>query len=206
MASALQLDGIDSAVFEGNGEVPSTLFPESSPFFADIALQEHDPDEAQRLFDELAAEGKPVEFTFLATSLVEIRTVAETVQAQLGAFDNVDVKVEVLDYAAFMPRYAAREFDATIWSANVQEPHTTLWHQFHSASSGNVAGIADAELDAALNMDEHETVGVIGDDEPDIEVGGVSMVAEKSSVMEYLKNPPECAASSKPRKHEEEVL
>ncbi|WP_308197005.1 ABC transporter substrate-binding protein [Rhodococcus sp. CH91] len=150
VTSALQLDGIDSAVFEGNGEVPSTLFPESSPFFADIALQEHDPDEAQRLFDELAAEGKPVEFTFLATSLVEIRTVAETVQAQLGAFDNVDVKVEVLDYAAFMPRYAAREFDATIWSANVQEPHTTLWHQFHSASSGNVAGIADAELDAAL--------------------------------------------------------
>ena len=63
-----------------------------------------------------------------------------------------------------------------------------------------------AELDAALNMDEHETVGVIGEDDPDIEDGGVSMVAEKSSVMEYLKNPPECAISSKPRKREEEVL
>ena len=55
-------------------------------------------------------------------------------------------------------------------------------------------------------MDEHETVGVIGEDDPDIEDGGVSMVAEKSSVMEYLKNPPECATSSKPRKREEEVL
>lgn len=63
-----------------------------------------------------------------------------------------------------------------------------------------------AELDAALNMDEHETVGVIGDDDPDIEVGGVSMVAEKSSVMEYLKNPPECVSSGKQKKHEEEVL
>jgi len=63
-----------------------------------------------------------------------------------------------------------------------------------------------AELDAALNMDEHETVGVIGEDDPDLEDGGVSMVAEKSSVMEYLKNPPECATSSKPRKREEEVL
>ncbi|UZF45740.1 ABC transporter substrate-binding protein [Rhodococcus rhodochrous] len=150
VASALQLDGIDSVVFEGDGDVPDTLFPESSPFFADVPLQQHDPEEAQRLFDELAAEGKPVEFTFTATSLVEIRTVAETVQAQLGAYDNVEVNVEVLDYAAFMPRYAARDFDATIWSANVQEPHTTLWHQFHSDSSGNVAGIADPELDAAL--------------------------------------------------------
>lgn len=150
VASAVQLDDLNSAVFEGNGAVPDTLFHESSPFFADIPLRHHDPEEAQRLFDELAAEGKPVEFTFLATSLVEIRTVAETVQAQLSAYDNVEVKVEVLDYAAFMPRYAARDFDATIWSANVQEPHTTLWHQFHSDSSGNVAGIADPELDAAL--------------------------------------------------------
>ena len=150
VAAAVQLDGIDSAVFEGNGEVPGPLFQESSPFFADIPLQQHDPEEAQRLFDELATEGKPVEFTFLATSLVEIRTVAETVQAQLAAYDNVEVDVEVLDYAAFMPRYAARDFDATIWSADVQEPHTTLWHQFHSGSSGNVAGIADPELDAAL--------------------------------------------------------
>ena len=63
-----------------------------------------------------------------------------------------------------------------------------------------------AELDAALNMDEHETVGAIEDDETEMEADGVSMVAEKSSVMEYLKNPPECVSSGRQRKHEEEVL
>lgn len=63
-----------------------------------------------------------------------------------------------------------------------------------------------AELDAALNMDEPEMVGAIGEDELDAEVNEVSMVAEKSSVMEYLKNAPEGISSGKQRKHEEEVL
>nr|WP_068166777.1 ABC transporter substrate-binding protein [Rhodococcus phenolicus] len=151
VAAAVDTNAINDAVFGGDAEVPRTLFAESSPFFADIPLGDHDPDEAQRLFDELAAEGKPVEFTFTTTSLVEIKSVAEAVQAQLSAFDNVEVNVEILDYAAFMPRYSGRDFDATIWSAGVQEPHTTLWSSFHSKSPGNVTGVADPELDAALD-------------------------------------------------------
>jgi len=151
VASALQLDGINTAVFEGQGEVPETLFPESSPFYADIPLTQHDPAEAQRLFDELADEGKPVEFTFTATSLVEIKSVAETVQAQLSSFDNVDVKVEILDFAAYMPRIAARDFGMTVWAADSQEPDSALWNAFHSRSSGNVTGVADPELDRALD-------------------------------------------------------
>ncbi|MFD6884817.1 ABC transporter substrate-binding protein [Rhodococcus sp. NPDC060084] len=152
VASALDLDGINTAVFEGMGEVPETLFPESSPFYADIPLSHHDPAEAQALFDELAAEGKPVEFTFTATSLREIKSVAETVQAQLSSFDNVDVKVEILDYAAYMPRIAARDFGMTVWAADSQEPDSALWNAFHSRSPGNVTGVADPELDLALDQ------------------------------------------------------
>lgn len=151
VAAAVQLDGINNAVFGGDAVVPDTLFPESSPFFADVPLTQHDPEEAQRLFDELAAEGKPLVFTFTATSLLEIRTVAEVVQSQLASFDNVTMNVEVLDYAAFMPRYAGRDFDATIWSANLQEPNTTLWHSFHSQSAGSVTGVVDDRLDVALD-------------------------------------------------------
>lgn len=66
-----------------------------------------------------------------------------------------------------------------------------------------------AELDAALNMDEPDTVGAIGeigDEEPGEDITNAVMVAEKSSVMEYLKNAPECVSSGKQKKHEEEVL
>jgi len=151
VALALQPDGINLAAFEGAGQIPTTLFPESSPFHADIPLTTHDPDEAQRLFDELAAEGKPVEFTFLGTSLPDVKMTAETVQAQLSAFDNVEVAVQSLDFAAFIPRNIARDFDMIISSAIVQEPDSTLWNAFHGDSSGNVTGIDDVELDAALD-------------------------------------------------------
>ena len=63
-----------------------------------------------------------------------------------------------------------------------------------------------AELDAALNMDEPDLVGAIGDGEPEEGIAEASMVAEKSSVMEYLKNAPESISSGKQKKHEEEVL
>lgn len=123
VSAAVNLDDINTAVFEGHGEVPDTLFPESSPFHADIPLRQDDPERAQQLFDELAAEGKPVEFTFTATSLVEIRSVAESLQAQLAAYDNVDVQVEVLDIAGYMPRTAARDFDMIIWPRTVPNRH-----------------------------------------------------------------------------------
>lgn len=151
VAAALDLDAINTAAFQGAGKVPGTLFPESSPFYAEIPLTQHDPEEAQRLFDELAAEGKPVEFTFLGTSLVEVKAVTEIVQAQLNAYDNVDMKIETLDFAAFIPRNIARDFDMIISSAVIEEPDSSLWNAFHSESDGNVTGIDDPELDAALD-------------------------------------------------------
>ncbi len=148
---ALDLDAINTAVFEGTGTVPRTLFPENSPFFEDIALSNSDDAEAQRLFDELAADGTPVKFTFLAYSLVEIKTVAEVVQAQLAAFDNVEIAVEIMDFTAAQARVAARDFDMTIAAAVVQDPDSSLWTSFHARSQGNPTGIDDPELNDALD-------------------------------------------------------
>lgn len=148
---ALDLDAVNTAVFEGTGAVPATLFAQSSPFYEDIALKRTDEDEARRLFDELAAEGKPVSFTFLAYSLAEIKGVAESVQAQLAAFDNVDVRVEIMDFTAAQSRVTSRDFDMTISAAVVQDPDSSLWTSFHSSSRGNPSGIVDPELDAALD-------------------------------------------------------
>lgn len=142
---------MNTAAFEGEGKVPTTLFAESSPFFADIPLTKHDPVEAQRLFDELAAEGKPVEFKFTATSLVEIKAVAETLQAQLSAFDNVKVNVEVMDFTSVSARTTSRDFDMIVSSANVQDPDSTVWNAFHRDSRGNFSGINDAALSDALD-------------------------------------------------------
>ncbi|MEE2057783.1 ABC transporter substrate-binding protein [Rhodococcus artemisiae] len=147
---AADMEGVNLVAFEGNGVVPQTLFPEGSPFYEDISLQESDAEEAQRLFDELAADGKPLSFTFTTYSLTEARAAAETLQAQLSAFDNVEVKVETLDFAAAQTRVNSRDFDMTISSANIQDPDGPLWSAFHSSSQGNTSGIDDGRLDAAL--------------------------------------------------------
>lgn len=151
VALAIDLDSVNTVVYNGEGEVPATLFPEDSPFYADISINETDPEAAQALFDELAAEGKPVSFTFMSYPTTESRTLAETLQAQLSAFDNVEMQVDVVDYAAAQGRTGARDFDMVISSATVQDPDYALWQAFHSESSGNFLGVSDPQLDEALD-------------------------------------------------------
>lgn len=148
---ALDTDTLNAIVYNGEGEVPATLFPEGSPFYTGAPLPEANSEEAQKLFDELAAEGKPVSFTFMSYPASESRMLAEAVQAQLSAYDNVDVKVEAHDITNATARTASRDFDMSITSAIVQDPDYSLWTAFHSASAGNFMGVSDPELDAALD-------------------------------------------------------
>lgn len=148
---ATDLDALNSAVFNGEGESPETLFPEGSPYFADIPLWKGDKETAQQLFDELAAEGKPVSFTFMSYPTQETKAAAESLQAQLGAFQNVNVEVQVVDYAAATARAGARDFDMVISSAITQDPDYALWTAFHGDSPGNFSGLDDPELNDALD-------------------------------------------------------
>lgn len=151
LALAIDIDALNDVVFAGCAELPRTLFDESSPFHTDIAVPAHDPQAAQELFDELAAEGRPVSFTFLAYTSVENKAVAEAVQAQLSAFDGVDVRVEVLEFASALPRLNTYDFDVAITSATILDPDTALWSNFHGDSTGNFTGIDDAELNTAID-------------------------------------------------------
>ncbi|WP_245687847.1 ABC transporter substrate-binding protein [Rhodococcus phenolicus] len=151
VALAVDLDAVNTAVYNGEGQVPQTLFEENSPYFSDIELGRTDPEAAQQLFDELAAEGKPVSFTFLSYPTTESKTLGEALQAQLSAYDNVEAKVDVVDYATATARSGARDFDMFISSAVIQDPDSPLWMAFHTDSPGNVIGIDDPELSAALD-------------------------------------------------------
>ncbi|WP_330136142.1 ABC transporter substrate-binding protein [Rhodococcus artemisiae] len=151
VALAVDRDMINSIVFNGDGEVPQTLFPEDSPFYSDIALPQQDQAAAQTLFDELAADGKPVEFTFTTYTGVDNQATAEALQAQLNAYDNVEVGVEVVDFPTGAARAGAHDFDMMVSSAITQDPDYALWTAFHSESTGNFMGVSDPRLDDALD-------------------------------------------------------
>jgi len=151
VAKAVDRNAINEAAYEGKGEVPKTLFNEDSPFYSDTPLTAYDPDGAKKLFDELADEGKPVEFTFTAFQASQSKRIAETIQAQLSTYKNVKVKVEVLDFPAATAKTNNREFQMThAVSPAFIDPEMLLYQLLHTGSPGNQIGFSDPAMDKAL--------------------------------------------------------
>ncbi|PBC56429.1 ABC transporter substrate-binding protein [Rhodococcus sp. ACPA1] len=149
LATALNLDTLNTAVYEGTGKIPAHLFDESSPFYKDISLSRPDHDEAQRLLDELASEGEPLEFTL---SLYPTgKSLGEAVQTQMSVFDNVKVNVRTIDLAQVGRILGKKDYDVISSTVVFSDPEPRLWFGFHSTSSGNYSGIKDTQLDEALD-------------------------------------------------------
>lgn len=150
---AIDLNSVNQAVFAGKGTVPTTLFRPESPLFSDVPLTGYDKEGAQRLFDELAAEGKPLSFVMTSYQTNESRIVVESVQAQLSAYRNVSAQVEILDFAGAGGKTASRQFQAIIGSPGIfGDPGYPLWNNLGTGSAANVSQISDPELDAALTI------------------------------------------------------
>ncbi|MCX4815240.1 ABC transporter substrate-binding protein [Streptomyces sp. NBC_01239] len=150
LAAALDFKAFNVSVFDGAGQTVDTLFSKSSPFYADIPVSTPDHATAQRLFDQVAADGKPVTFTITTTSNSDSKAQAEAIQAQLGQFKNVTVKIKVVEFAEYLSLQSTHDFDAATTSASFLDPEPRLWTAFHSGSPANMSGIADKKLDAAL--------------------------------------------------------
>ncbi len=143
---------INQAMSQGRGEVPEGLFASSSPFHEeDLTFPDHDAERAQELFDELAAEGRPVTMNLLATPAADSQAIVGSIQTQLRAFDNVEIETETLDQAAWLTQLLQGTWEASVFGAPFIDPEPVLRNNFHSQSRANFARIADPALDAALD-------------------------------------------------------
>ena len=153
VAKAVDLQAINAAAYEGKAEVPKTLFDKASPFYTDTPFPAPDPKRAQELFDELAAEGKPVEFTYTSYQATQAKRVGESIQAQLSTFKNVKVKTELLDFPAATAKMNSRDFQmAPALSPVFVDPDMSLYQLLHTGSPGNQISISDPQLDKALEL------------------------------------------------------
>jgi len=150
VAKAVDLEAVNAAAYEGKGTVPKTLFSKTSPFYSDTPLTSFDKAGAQKLFDEIAADGKPVDFKITAYQTSESRRVAEAIQASLSAYKNVKSQVEVLDFPAATAKGNAREFQMLVSGLAFSDPETVLYQNLNSESAGNFSGVKDEQMDAAL--------------------------------------------------------
>lgn len=131
-----------------------TLFVEESPFHeSDVQFPDPDATEAQRLFDELAAEGKPVDLSYInIAGEVNART-AQYVQAKLTEFDNVSVDIETLDVTAARERvFVNRDYDMSPYPGAYKfpDPEPGLYNLLATDAMWNTTGYSNPEVDAAL--------------------------------------------------------
>ena len=158
VAKAIDLEAVNAAAYEGEGTVPESFFIEKSPFYNGVPLTSYDKDAAQKLFDELADEGKPVDFTITAYQTSESRRVAEAFQAQLSAYKNVKADLEVLDFPAATAKTNNREFQMSpVGGVSFSDPELGVYQAYYSSSVGNVTGVKDDQLDAALDKGRQST-------------------------------------------------
>ncbi len=148
---AIDLDAVQSAVYQGEGTVATSLFNEESPFYTGEYLEGSDPERAQELFDELAAEGKPVEFTMVTFPTTEALAVAQSMQSQLASFENVTMEIDNRDFAGATGALTGGQFQASIAGLQFVDPEPQLYSGLYSTSFLNFSKIADPEIDAALD-------------------------------------------------------
>lgn len=150
LSYALDLDALSDSVSRGYPSAPKTLFTKDSPFYLDIPLSEYDHDKAQELFDELAAEGKPLEFAY--TLFPGSDLVFAALQSQLKEYDNVTVTADQRDTSQQGVLGTTGEYQAITSSMAFADPAARLWGQLHgSAERTNYSRINDPEMSAALD-------------------------------------------------------
>lgn len=148
LVKAVDQKAINAAIAQGNGEIVDSLFHAEDPYHSGTKVQVHDPERAQELFDELAAEGKPVKLTIHAAINPEI---AEAVQTQLRSFDNVDVEVQRVEVADSTSRLLNLNYQALTNGAPFSYPDPNMNTWFHSRSKIHPGRPADAKIDQLID-------------------------------------------------------
>ncbi len=138
-----------------------TMFVSDSPFFEDdLSFPETDAEQAQELFDELAAEGSPVDFTYVnMAGAVNSRT-AQFIQAQLTQFENVAMTIDTIDVTAARERvFLKKDYDMSPYPGAYKypDPEPGLFNLLATDASFNTTGYSNPEVDAALEAARQTT-------------------------------------------------
>lgn len=149
LSKAIDMDQLNAAALDGAGTEVKGLFTDESPLHTDHDLHTYDATRAQKLFDELAADGKPLSLT-ITVEPTRSREV-EAIQAQLSSYKNVTVKVRTVDATTNLQTMLSKKYDALYSGTMFVDPETSVWSFFHGSSPFNTSGLNDPELNKGLD-------------------------------------------------------
>ncbi|MEU8133603.1 ABC transporter substrate-binding protein [Streptodolium elevatio] len=143
----------------GADQTLSTFFQPSSPYVnPDAKMPSQNKAEAQALLDQLAAEGKPLSFTYTTNDSPAARKSAEYWQTQLQGMRNIEMKTEFLNGALYGSKVMIqREFQAAEFNVFFDDPEPLFYNILHSKGAENRTGYSSPVVDAALDKARNST-------------------------------------------------
>jgi peptide/nickel transport system substrate-binding protein len=167
-AYAIDRQAIADTLYEGAIEVPTHLVSEPNPAYEPSASYPmNDPVEAQRLFDQYAEEtGAPMKIAF--TAAASAADVAELLQSQLAAYDNVEVTINIVDNSQYLQSLATKNFDIAQFPIVAAWPLEAFTNFYGSTGNRNFGGYSNPQVDqlladAAATTDEAEQISLFRD-------------------------------------------
>jgi peptide/nickel transport system substrate-binding protein len=159
-AVALALDPAESnrQVESGNADPASNLFAEGSPYHTPAGtIPTGDRERAQALFDQLAAEGKPLDFHYMTIPSPNGRRQAEWIQARLSTFKNVRITLDFVETSVYNQKFVSRDYQSAVYAVNFVDPEPVLYDFARSGNSANFTGWNNPLADAALDRGRTST-------------------------------------------------
>ncbi|NUU20556.1 MAG: ABC transporter substrate-binding protein, partial [Streptomycetaceae bacterium] len=153
VALALSADGFNSTVYQGKAPAARGMFAPGTPFHdPSTRTPDDDADAAQRLLDQLAAEGRPLEFTFTTYASPPSVKSAEYIQSRLAGLRNVKMRTETLEPGAVtLKTQISRDFQASLFSLWIDDPEPALYAFLRSGGTSDWTGYANPDVDRALD-------------------------------------------------------
>ncbi|WP_406288409.1 ABC transporter substrate-binding protein [Embleya sp. NBC_00896] len=155
-AYALIMDPVDRAkVVTANAGKPLSTFLRPGTEFtaADAVLPANNRAEAQRLLDQLAAEGKPLSFTYSTYNSPGSHLTAEYWLAQVATMKNITMKTEFLEGTQYLQKVQIqRQFEAGEFVLSFDDPEPVLYNFLHSKGQDNHMQWKSPAVDQALDQ------------------------------------------------------
>src|SRR5690606_4180956 len=109
-----------------------------------------DPERAQALLDELAAEGKPLSFTMLSVAQPDQNALYNAMLAQLAAYENVSMDIEVVTFTEQIARSTSGEYQLLPSGMYVFAPVPDLYYKVRPDGFLNYGRYSNDGINEAL--------------------------------------------------------
>jgi len=148
---AIDLDGLNQAVFGGLQTPMTGMFPKSNPYYVDTDWPSYDPEKAKALVQEYVADtGTKAEFKITTTSPPEFQKQAQVMQ-QMLADAGITMTIAVGDQPTMITEAFAGKFDSQHRFAEISsETDQSLTSSYLSTSATNNSQAGDPKVDELL--------------------------------------------------------